>query len=60
MNDSKSQPAASNEEAEIRTLIERWAKAVREENRAAIRAGNDAGILMFGCSMYLHPSYRGV
>jgi hypothetical protein len=38
-----SQPAASNDEAEIRT----WAKAVREENRAAIRADHDLGILMF-------------
>jgi uncharacterized protein (TIGR02246 family) len=47
MNDGKSQPAASNDEAEIRTLIERWAKAVREEDRAAIRADHDPGILMF-------------
>jgi ketosteroid isomerase-like protein len=46
MNGTKSQPA-SNDEAEIRTLIERWAKAVREENRAAIRAEHDPGILMF-------------
>jgi len=36
MSDSKPQlPAASNDEAEIRALIERWAKAVREEDRAA-------------------------
>ena len=47
MNDTKSQPAASHNEAEIRTLIERWAKAVREEDRAAIRADHDPGILMF-------------
>jgi uncharacterized protein (TIGR02246 family) len=48
MSDSKSQlPAASNDEAEIRALIERWAKAVREEDRAAIRADHDPGILMF-------------
>jgi uncharacterized protein (TIGR02246 family) len=46
MNGTKSQPA-SKDEAEIRTLIERWAKAVREENRAAIRAEHDPGILMF-------------
>jgi len=26
-----------NNEAQIRALIERWAKAVREENRAGIR-----------------------
>ncbi len=47
MNDTKSQPAASHNEAEICTLIERWAKAVREEDRAAIRADHDTGILMF-------------
>ena len=41
------QPLASNDEAEIRELIERWAKAVREENRAAIAADHDPGILMF-------------
>ena len=47
MNDTKSQVAVSNDEAEIRTLVERWAKGVREENRAAIRAAHDPGILMF-------------
>ena len=47
MADSKSQPQALNDEAEIRTLIERWAKAVRGEDRAAIRADHDPGILMF-------------
>ena len=47
MNDTKSKPVASNDEAEIRALIERWAKAVREENRAAIRDDHDSGILMF-------------
>jgi ketosteroid isomerase-like protein len=47
MNDTKSQSAASKDEAEIRTLIERWAKAVREEDRAAIRADHDDDILMF-------------
>jgi uncharacterized protein (TIGR02246 family) len=47
MNDTKSQAAASQNEAEIRTLIDRWAQAVREENRAAIRADHDPGILMF-------------
>jgi uncharacterized protein (TIGR02246 family) len=36
-----------NDEAAIRALIERWAKAVREEDRAAIRADHDPGILMF-------------
>jgi uncharacterized protein (TIGR02246 family) len=47
MNDTKSQPAVPNDELEIRKLIEQWAKAVREENRAAIRADHDPSILMF-------------
>jgi uncharacterized protein (TIGR02246 family) len=47
MNATKSQPVASNDEVEIRKLIEQWAKAVREENRAAIRADHDPDILMF-------------
>ena len=46
MND-KSQPAHTHDEGEIRKLIDRWAKAVREEDRAAIRADHDPGILMF-------------
>ena len=33
MNDTKPPPATSNDELEIRKLIEPWAKAVREENR---------------------------
>jgi uncharacterized protein (TIGR02246 family) len=37
----------SQDEAEIRGLIERWAKAVRDEDRAGIRADHDDGILMF-------------
>jgi uncharacterized protein (TIGR02246 family) len=36
-----------NNEAQIRALIERWAKAVREENRATIRMDHDSDILMF-------------
>jgi ketosteroid isomerase-like protein len=36
-----------NNEAQIRALIERWAQAVREENRAAIRMDHDSDILMF-------------
>src|SRR5256885_8198869 len=47
MVNAKSQPALSNDEAEIRNLIDQWAKAVREEDRAAIRANHDLGILMF-------------
>jgi ketosteroid isomerase-like protein len=38
---------AASDEAQIRWLIERWARAVREEDRAAIRADHDANILMF-------------
>jgi uncharacterized protein (TIGR02246 family) len=47
VSNTRMQPLASNDEAEIRDLIERWAKAVREENRAAIQADHDSGILMF-------------
>ena len=37
----------SKEETEIRKLIDQWAKAVREEDTAGIRANHDPGILMF-------------
>ena len=47
MNGTTSQPATSNDELEIRKLIEQWAKAVRDEDRAAIRADHDPSILMF-------------
>jgi uncharacterized protein (TIGR02246 family) len=47
MNDSKSRAEESRDAAEIRALIERWAAAVRDENRAAIRSDHDADILMF-------------
>jgi ketosteroid isomerase-like protein len=47
MTDIKSHSAAANDESAIRALVERWAKAVREENWEAIRADHDAGILMF-------------
>jgi uncharacterized protein (TIGR02246 family) len=36
-----------DDEQRIRTLIERWSKAVREENRAAIGENHDPDILMF-------------
>jgi len=45
MTGNKSQEL--NDEAQIQALIERWAKAVREENRAAIRSDHDSEILMF-------------
>ena len=41
------QQSISDDEAQIRALIERWAKAVREEDRAVIRADHDEDILMF-------------
>lgn len=43
---TKSSPAASDED-EIRTLIARWAKAVRAQDRAGIRADHDPDLLMF-------------
>ena len=36
-----------NDEAEIHGLIDRWAKAVRDEDRSAIRADHDPDVLMF-------------
>lgn len=45
MTSNKSQDV--NNEAQIRALIERWAKAVQEENRAAIRMDHHSDILMF-------------
>ena len=47
MTNLGTQAAIDTDELEIKALIERWAKAVREENRAAIRADHDANILMF-------------
>jgi len=41
------QQPTSDDEAQIRALIERWAKTVREEDRAVIRADHDEDILMF-------------
>jgi uncharacterized protein (TIGR02246 family) len=43
-------PARANlaaDEAAIRTLIERWSKAVRDQDRAAIRTDHDPEILMY-------------
>jgi uncharacterized protein (TIGR02246 family) len=47
MEKTKLHVGVSQDEAEIRGLIERWAKAVRDEDRAGIRADHDDGILMF-------------
>jgi len=52
MSEPGTQAAASSNETEIKGLIDRWAKAVREENRAAIRADHDPDMLMF-------DSYQG-
>jgi uncharacterized protein (TIGR02246 family) len=47
MTNQGPQEPASQDEMDIRALIERWAKAVREENRAGIRADHDSEMLMF-------------
>jgi uncharacterized protein (TIGR02246 family) len=47
MTNDRSQTSATQDEAEIHALIERWARAVREEDRAAIRRDHDPGMLMF-------------
>ena len=44
MHKTQSQSAAMKDEAEIRSLIERWAQAVRDENRTGILADHDSGI----------------
>jgi uncharacterized protein (TIGR02246 family) len=41
------QEPTSQDEMDIQALIERWARAVREENRAGIRADHDSEMLMF-------------
>lgn len=43
----ESQEVSSNDEEDIRSLIERWAKAVREQDIAGIRADHDSEVLMF-------------
>lgn len=37
----------TKDEVELRELIARWSKAVRDQDRAGIRADHDPGILMF-------------
>ena len=41
------QSPASNDEREIRALIERWSQAVRDQNMDGIRADHDPDILLF-------------
>jgi uncharacterized protein (TIGR02246 family) len=47
MTNDRAHTSASQDEAEIHALIERWARAVREEDRAAIRSNHDPDMLMF-------------
>jgi len=47
MASEKLQEASSKDELDIQALIERWAKAVREEDTAGIRADHDSDMLMF-------------
>jgi ketosteroid isomerase-like protein len=47
MTKDKLQEPSSQDEMDIHALIEKWAKAVREENLEGIRADHDTGILMF-------------
>jgi|SRR5277367_4055971 len=47
MTTKESLQPRSNDETEVRALIERWARAVREANLEAIRADHDPEILMF-------------
>ena len=47
MLNAKLQEPLSKDEMDIQGLIERWAKAVREENRPGIRADHDSDMLMF-------------
>ncbi len=44
---NKPQEPRSKDDREIRALIQRWTRGVREEDRAAIRAEHDSEILMF-------------
>jgi uncharacterized protein (TIGR02246 family) len=41
------QTSTAQDEADIRSLIARWANAVREEDRAGIREDHDLAVLMF-------------
>jgi uncharacterized protein (TIGR02246 family) len=47
MTEKKAQAPLSKDEIDILALIQKWAKAVREENRAEIRSDHDSEILMF-------------
>ena len=47
MRNTTLRDGSSQDEMNIQALIERWAKAVREENRSGIRADHDSAMLMF-------------
>jgi uncharacterized protein (TIGR02246 family) len=47
MGEKREEQPALKDEMDIRALIERWAKAVREEDSEGIRADHDSAILMF-------------
>ena len=47
MIETTTRASSSKDETEILALIERWALAVRKEDRATIRADHDPDILMF-------------
>src|SRR5215471_7921989 len=47
MKGEESLSQSTAEESKIRSLIERWSKAVRDQDLAAIRQDHDAEILMF-------------
>jgi uncharacterized protein (TIGR02246 family) len=47
MANNRPQKPSCNDEIDIQALFERWAKAVREENREGIRADHDSEMLMF-------------
>jgi uncharacterized protein (TIGR02246 family) len=47
MTDVTSEKTLHTDERDIRALIDRWARAVREENLERIRADHDSEILMF-------------
>jgi uncharacterized protein (TIGR02246 family) len=47
MTETVRHKSLSDDESAIRALIERWAQAVRNQDRAAIREHHDADMLMF-------------
>src|SRR5882724_2647182 len=47
MDNEQSRSRWSTDETEVRDLIERWSRAVRDEDRAGIRNDHDDDILMF-------------